>query len=128
MAITEGEWASIGAMATKIAEKVSGGRRGFLTARVIKRDENNKLVWVRELGGQAIPVVGLDYNVKYYDTDSSGTVNVKKAVISPAVPKIGQNVFIILEMGEASLPRCLGTIQGRNWLESEDETGFGGDV
>lgn len=124
--ISEGEWASIRSLVEKLVTQLTGGRRNFFTARVIKRDDTNKLVWVRELGAQAIPVVGFDYNVTYYDTDSTGVVNRKNAKISPATPKVGEHVFIVLEMGAQSLPRCLGTIQGRNWLTPENEGGFGG--
>lgn len=126
MPINENEWASIQALVERIVGH--GGKSNFMTARVLKRDVANKLVWVKELGAQAIPVVGFDYSVKYYDTDSTGTVNVKTVSASVKVPDVGESVFIVLEMGAQSLPRCLGTIQGRGWVTREDETGFGGDV
>lgn len=126
MPITEGEWASIYSAIGRIVGH--GSKKDFMTARVIKRDVANKLVWVKELGDQAIPLVGQDYSVKYYDTDNSGTVNVKTVTATPQVPDVGATVFIVLEMGSQSLPRCLGTIQGRKWIKRDDETGFGGDV
>lgn len=126
MPITEGEWASISAL---IQRHVGfGGKNHYFTAEVIKTDPANKLIWVKELGSQAIPLVGLDYDVKYYDTDGTGAVTVRNARISPAVPSVGDPVFIVLELGSHSLPRCLGVIQGTNWRTREDETGFGGDV
>lgn len=105
-----------------------GGKNNFMTAKVIKRDVSNKLVWVKELGPQAIPLVGFDTHVKYYDTDETGQVNVKNSIATPVVPDVGEAVLIVLEMGAHSLPRCLGKIQGRGWITPEDETGFGGDV
>lgn len=119
--ITEAEWGSIASMIERVVGH--GGKDHFMSATVIKRDEANGNVWVRELGNQAIPVVGFDYNVKYYDTDETGTVNVKHAQISPAVPKVGEHIFILFEMGSKSLPRCVGVVQGRNWIASENEQG-----
>ena len=124
MAISEGEWSSIREVAAQIAEQVSGGRRNYFTARVIKRDEANGLVWVKELDLQPIPVVGHSYEVKYYDTDSTGVVTPKTVTVKTSVPKVGDNIFIVLEMGAQSLPRCLGTIYGKNWLMSEEGMGF----
>lgn len=126
MPITEGEWTSIQALVARAVGH--GGKSHFMTAKVIKRDVPNQLVWVKELGGQAIPMVGFDMSVKYYDTDNTGTVLVRSSISSPKVPNVGESVFIVLEMGAHSLPRCLGTIQGRNWVTREDEAGFGGDV
>jgi hypothetical protein len=126
MAITEPEWASIRALVQRMVGH--GGKDNFFSARVVKNDVAKKLVWVQELGNQPIPLVGFDYSVKFYDTNASGTVLPQTAVASPKVPDVGDTVFIVKEMGAQSLPRCLGTIQGRGWILPEDETGFGGDV
>jgi hypothetical protein len=119
--ISEGEWASIRALVEKVSTQVTGGRRNFISDKVVKRDVTKKLVWLSQFGNQPIPIVGFDYEVKYYDTNSSGTVNPKKTTISPAVPDVGDTVLVVLEMGEQSLPRCLGKIQGRNWVLPENE-------
>lgn len=121
--ISEGEWASIAAMVQRIVGH--GGKDHFMSATVIKRDVANKTVWVKELGDQAVPVVAHTMNVKYYDTDNSGVINVKNAVVAPAVPNVGDHIFIVFEMGSQSLPRCIGVVHGTNWVASEDETGFG---
>lgn len=123
MAITEAEWTSISAMIERIVGH--GGKDHFMSAVVIKRDEANGNVYVRELADQAIPVVAHSYKVKYYDTDQTGTVIVKNAVVSPVIPKVGEHIFIVFEMGERSLPRCVGVMQGRNWVSREDEAGEG---
>lgn len=121
MAISEGEWASIRAMVNKLTTQVAGRRGYFVTGKVIKRDDYNSLVWLAELGDQPIPVVGFDYNVKYYDTNNTGVVNVKNVIASPKVPDIGEYVVVMLEMGAQSLPRCVGVVQGRDWVMPEDE-------
>lgn len=123
MPITEPEWTSIASLVERMVPQLTGGRRNFKTGRVIKRDANNQLVWIRELGDQPIPVVGFDYTVKYYDTDNAGNTVPKTAKISPVTPDVGEHVFIVFEMGEHSLPRCLGTIQGTGWILPEDESG-----
>lgn len=116
--ITEPEWASIGNLVTRIiGQRVP--RRNFITGKVVKNDTNSKLVWIKELGAQPIPVVGFDYDVKSYDTDSSGNVNVRHSTATPKVPKVGQMVVVALELGEA-IPRCLGVVQGQNWIVSEE--------
>jgi hypothetical protein len=123
MPITEPEWASIASLVERMVPQLTGGRRNFTTGRVIKRDANKRLVWLKELGDQPIPVVGFDYEVKYYDTDNAGNTQPKKATVSPVTPDVGEHVFVVLEMGEQSLPRCLGTIQGTGWILPEDEGG-----
>lgn len=119
--ISEPEWASIRALVSKLVTQIAGHRGNFITGQVVKRDEDNRLVWIKELGNQPIPIVGLDSNVKYYDTDATGKINVKHAVVAPVVPKVGQSIFVALEMGTQSLPRCIGVIHGKNWITSETE-------
>lgn len=120
MAITEGEWTSISSLIERMVAK-GGGRRQFITSQVLKRDEGNGVIWIGELGDQPIPIVGFDYNVKYYGIDGSGNVTVKNAIATPITPQVGEQVLVALEMGEQSLPRCLGVVKGTNWLVIEDE-------
>jgi len=123
--ISEPEWASIRALVSRIVPQIAGSKNHFITGRVVKRDVSNSLVWIAELGDQGIPLVGFDYNIKAYDTDQTGTVNVRNSVASPRVPDVGESVFVVLEGGSQGLPRCLGTIQGQNWLISEEEGNVG---
>jgi len=90
----------------------------LLMSKVTKRDVTNKLVWVPELGDQPVPLVGFDYEVKYYDTDNAGIINEKKAKVSPMVPEIGDLVFIALERGTQRLPRCIGKVYSQNYILS----------
>jgi hypothetical protein len=119
--ISEPEWNSIRTFVERICSDISGRREQyFATGKVSKRDVENKLIWVKGFSDDPIPVVGFEYEVKYYDTDADGNVNVKKARVSPVVPHIGQTVFVAYEMGVSRLPRCLGVVQGTNWVTSED--------
>jgi len=119
--ISEREWTSIRSMITTLVHQIAGQRGNLITGEVIKHNTSNKTVWLKELGDQPIPVVGHSYEVKYYDTDNNGVVQVKKVTVDPTTPDIGDFVLVAMEMGSQSLPRCVGVIHGRNWIIPEDE-------
>lgn len=120
--ITEQEWNSIRSVVERIATEVAGRRtEWFQTGRVIKRDENNRLVWIKGMGHTAIPIVGFNYDVRYYDTDEEGKAIVRNARAKIVVPKVGEIVLVAFELGSTRLPRCLGVVQGKNYLETEDD-------
>ena len=133
MPISEGEWSSISALIETIAARVSGNRNFFTTGKVIKRDEAKKLVWIEDFGDQPLPIIGFDYTVDVYDETPAGTtvpsvgsgspykVKKKTLTIKVQVPKIGQTVVIASELGSKKLPRCLGVIQGKDWIIPESE-------
>lgn len=123
MPITDGEWISIRTMIESIA-----GKKGeyFVTGDVIKRDVDNKLVWLAEFGDQPIPIVAFDYKVKYYDStvtvdfagQTTGTQVTPKTVIAEVqVPQVGDTVIVAKELGVNRLPRCLGVLKGKNWID-----------
>lgn len=123
MPITDGEWVSIRTMIESIA-----GKKGeyFVTGDVIKRDVDNKLVWLAEFGDQPIPIVAFDYKVKYYDStitvdfagQTTGTQVTPKTVIAEVqVPQVGDTVIVARELGVNRLPRCLGVLKGKNWID-----------
>lgn len=129
MPITEPEWESIAKLAAKVAADVAGNRRDFfVTGKVIKVDEKNKCVYLQEFGSQPIPLVGFDYEVTIYDetprganTTTVGTaadvkILKKKVKVAVVMPKRGQNVLVARELGTSRIPRCLGVIQGKNWI------------
>lgn len=116
--ITERDFASITAVVERVVAKLVGGRQSFFTTgTVIKRDKKKKLVWLKEYGPQAIPVVGLRSTVTYYDTDSTGKVTKKLARVDVEVPRQGETVLVCNEWGMKRMPRCLGVIQGKGWNE-----------
>ena len=133
MAISDGEWEGIKRMIEKVATELAGNRNFFTTGRVIKRDEQNMLVWMEEFGDQPIPIVAFDYDVKYYDETPDGTTAVAAGGASPfnvetrtvkakiVVPKIGDTVLVASELGSKRLPRCLGVLKGKNWIVPESE-------
>lgn len=118
MPLNEGDFRSIRALIEKLL-----GQKGeyFLTGKVIKRDEDKKLVWLAEFGDQAIPLVALDYEVKYYDTDQLGNTQLKFAKVKPLVPKVGQTVVVARELGSRRLPRLIGVLQGTGWISTEED-------
>lgn len=134
MAILETEWASIRSMIERVVSEISGRRDSFfITGIVIKRDETKMLVWLKEFGDQPIPIVSFDYTVKIHDGTPEGTVGVAVGAAQPfktqvktvkvkvSVPKIGESVLVARELGSRRLPRCLGVIQGKDWLVAEVE-------
>jgi len=57
----------------------------LLTSQVIKNDKDNNLVWVSELGDQAIPIFTFDREIKYTDTDDiPGTI---KTIAGTRIPQ-----------------------------------------
>ena len=122
MPISEPEWQSIRAMIERVTTQISG-HKGiyFTTGKVIKRDTVNFCVYLREFGDQPIPIVGFDYTVNYYDTDATGAIHKKTSKIKVQVPKLGEAVLVISELGSQRLPRCVGVIKGKNWLIAEEE-------
>lgn len=118
--IAESDFASIRTMVEKIVNSVAGNRQSyFTTGTVIRRDEVKKLVWLREYGSQAIPIVGFDHEATYYDTDAGGVTRKKKAKVTVCVPKVGEKVVVANEWGLKRMPRCIGVIQGRGWMVAE---------
>jgi len=132
MPITEPEWQSVAAMIERKIMQMTGLRsNNFITGKVIKRDVPNKCVYLKDFGDQAIPVVGFNYTVKYYDETPNGTTavssgsaqpyktRVKTVTVDVVVPNVGDIVAVLCEMGTHRLPRCIGVIQGKNWLVAE---------
>lgn len=116
-----------------IAAEISGSRGFFTTGKVIKRDVSKRLVWLEEFGDQPVPIVAFDYDVKYYDETPNGTTvpasgsaspfktKTKTVVTRVRVPNVGDTVLVARELGTRRLPRCLGVIQGKDWLVAETE-------
>lgn len=121
MPITDPEWLSIRSMAEGVVRRLAGSRTDyFITGKVLKVDVPNKCVYMKEFGSQPIPIVAFDYTVKYYDTTPTG-VTVRNAVAQAQMPKVGQLILVAREMGTSRIPRCLGVIQGKNWIVPEVE-------
>lgn len=126
MPISDGEWVSIRSMIESIV-----GKKGeyFTTGAVIKRDDDNKLVWLAEFGDQPIPLVAFDYKVKYYGSDTAvdfvtqtatSTVKPNFTTAEVVTPQVGEVVIVAREFGVNRLPRCLGVLKGKNWIDSTE--------
>jgi hypothetical protein len=115
MPINDRDWASV----YEVIER-ENRKRGetLLVSKVIKRNTTDKLVWITELGDQPIPIIAFDYEVKYYDTTSTGTVVEKMAKVTPVVPAVGDLILVAMERGANRLPRCLGKVYSKNYIVS----------
>lgn len=118
--ITEAEWQSIRSMVEGLVPTMTAARKDYLVTGTVKKvDKKNKLVWLAEFQSQAIPIIAYDYDVTYYDTDSTGVVRKKVTKATARMPRVGQTVLVVRELGVSTLPRCLGVLMGRNWIAEE---------
>lgn len=91
----------------------------FVQGIVVSRDVKNRLVFIRELYDQPIPIIGFEYIIEYFDTQSNGTVTKRTATVKPKVPEIGETVLVALQSGEIRLPKCLGIITSTNFTRDD---------
>jgi len=120
------------------------GQRGepFVVGEVTRNDKVKKLVWIAEIGDQPIPLIGFDYQVKYYVKQPTtnavagtafGALHITTAIIPRKtreytneveilVPKIGELVLVAKHLGSDRLPKCLGVVKGIDYeSHNEDE-------
>jgi hypothetical protein len=76
MPISEEEFASIKTMIDAAVGEIG---QTFITGEVIKRDEANKLVWIKELGDQPIPVVDFQRTVDVYSLSANQNNDMRSA-------------------------------------------------
>jgi hypothetical protein len=109
MAIDYQEWNAID---RRIMQLINNSNTPeFTQGEVIKADPDRNLVWLNEIRDQPIPIFGFDYEVKYYDTQADGTVNVRKLRITPVCPQVGDIVLVAKQYGSLRLPKCLGILR-----------------
>jgi len=82
---------------------------------VIKIDASNRNVYVKEFGETAIPLVGFDIDIEFYDTTPTG-VQKKTYIAKARMPQVGDLVIIARQGGARRLPLCLGIVQGKNYM------------
>jgi hypothetical protein len=129
MPLNSEDFASIGRHVELEVGRLLGRKRdAFFMAEVTKRDTEDNLIWVKELGDQPIPLVAFDYEITYYDESPRGTSGggsfhtYKKTAISKVqVPKKGEMVLIVLEMSYGGRPRCFGVIQSTNFVQDLED-------
>jgi hypothetical protein len=112
MPLTYEDWNAI----MEFVGKEIGRRTGFFEqGKVIRRDTQRKLIWLEEFGDQPIPVIGFDQEVKLYTKTS-----VQRLKATPLTPKVGDTVLVAKHMGTRRLPKCLGVVQGYDYVLSEE--------
>ena len=130
MPLTSEDFNSIARHVELEVGRLMGRKRDWLfMAEVTKRDTENKLVWVKELGDQPIPLVGFDYEVTYYDESPRGTSGggsfhtyKKTAKAEVQVPLKGEMILIIFELAYGARPRCFGVVQSKNFTQDLEDT------
>jgi hypothetical protein len=111
--VTLEEWNSIYAA---IQKEISQSTNFFSQVEVIKVDEERKLIYASEFGDTPIPLVGFRYTASYYN-DNGSSVSLKKSTTEPDLPKVGDLVLVARNLGSRRMPRCLGIIFGREYIE-----------
>ncbi len=97
---------------------------------VTKRDEKNRLIWTKDFGDTPIPLVGFRWKIKYYDSETKGnTPSIGAALPSKVlprevyaqveVPRVGDTVVILRQLGVKRLPKAVGIILSTNFVESD---------
>jgi len=97
---------------------------------VTKADKVRSLVWAKEFGDVAIPLVGFSRSFAYYDTVPTGvsgaTVTTEKQKRSDATnknsnylahvvcPSVGDLIVVLDPWGAKRYPICVGVIQSRS--------------
>lgn len=131
MPISNEEWGSIASMVDRMIDTKAGFRRDyFMVGTVSKRNTKDNVIYVKELGGDVkIPIFTFDYRVVYYDESPRGTAGggsyrtyKKAAEVTPKLPQIGDEVLIAKEMGNDLLPRCLGVLRSRKYINDLEDT------
>ena len=110
MALSDADWNSI---YTAIAKAIPPNE--VVYGKVVKRDEKKKLIWLKEFGEQPIPLVGFNGTVTVYDETAQG-VKKKVVKVEPQVPRVGELVVVLRQMGVRRLPKCVGVVLSRGFV------------
>lgn len=107
-----------------IADLVGRSRspREVYYAKVSRSDPENNLVWVKDFGEIAIPLVAHGHFMHYYDEHPTGANVVdgtpvatqttkRKGTVEIACPNKGDLVVILDPWGAKRFPICIGVIQ-----------------
>lgn len=119
--LTHPEWNEI---YTVIKKMIGDLGEPFVQATVIKSDAARKVVFCKEFGDVPIPIFAHYYQVKYTYKDNAGrTIIQKTPAYSPdvevLVPKVGDIVLIAQHLGSRSLPKCIGVLFSKNFVQPE---------
>lgn len=109
----------------------SGTPREHFFVKITRVDKIKKLIWVREFGDLAIPLVSHAFSFSYFDTVPVGNAvsgspigtqaqkREDKTQDNPAMrveivtPKVGQVAIVIDPSGAKNSPYCVGVVQSK---------------
>jgi hypothetical protein len=125
MPLSSEDFASIARFVELEVGRLIGRRRdSIITARVIKADVRKRLIWVKEIPDQPIPVVAHDHDVTYFDESPRGTSGggtyityTKQATSRVRCPNEGELAVITREMGSDGWPKCIGVVHGYDYIK-----------
>jgi len=123
MALNNSDWAAIQDLVNRMITRVG---EPFLQGKVIKTDPIRKVVFLKEFGSVPIPIVSFDYQVKYSFKETSGATTIKKTKayseeVEILTPRVGDTVLIARHYGSSRLPKCLGVIKSKRYIEANEE-------
>ena len=115
MPLTDGDW-------KRIQNAIAGFSRTqpsdfFVQGEVVKVDSIRKVIFMAEFGDQPIPIFAFNYDVKTLDTQKNGRTKVRMSIAHPRLPKKGAIVLVAKHMGTRRLPKCLGVLRSKNFVE-----------
>lgn len=105
--------------------------REIYYVKVTRVDKKKKLVWAKDFGDLAIPLVAHSYSFSYYDTEPTGNVTSGQPVTTKktlktdklqenpvyrteiVTPKVGQLIVVLDPWGVKRFPICVGVIQSK---------------
>lgn len=123
MTLTHSDWREIQKEVNRLIAQVG---EPFVQGEVVKNDQANRLVWLKEFGDQPIPMISFDYQVKYYYQNPAGnmvprTTKAHTKEVEILVPRIGEIVLVARHMGSRRLPKCLGVIKSTDYVRAGGE-------
>lgn len=123
MALSQSDWREIQKEVNRLIAQVG---EPFVQGEVVKNDQANRLVWLKEFGDQPIPMISFDYQVKYYYQNTTGnmvprTTKAHSKEVEILVPRIGETVLVARHMGSRRLPKCLGVIKSTDYVRAGGE-------
>ena len=119
MALSNDDWREIQKV---IDRRVTHVGEPFVQGKVVKNDQVRKLVWLKEFGDTPIPLIGFNYQVKYRYKEPTGETTITKTKahspeVEILVPKVGEIVLVAQHFGSRRLPKCLGVVRGKRFVQ-----------
>lgn len=136
MSFSHGQWQAIQEM---VGNMLQAQGEYFTQDIVVKSDPVRKLIWTKDFGDQPIPLFAFDYQVKYYGSVTStvsgaspGPYTIVNSLIPRKTkayskeveiltPRKGDVVLIARHLGARRLPKCLGVLRSKNFIQEGGE-------